>query len=1168
MRNLTKQTLAAIFMLAISLSVFAGATDTWQGIGRLAFSSDGNFHDHDDIQATKMSMMIIAKEGLQDKLVLYTYADHIWGSDDQLARMHTVALGSKERFGFHAANFMAAVEDPDAAYTAMAEAIAASTAENPLFIVAAGPMQVVGEGLRIANGTSPDALNHVTVISHSDWNNNHGQSYKAPETSKHDGWTWDMMKSSFGAKVNFKRISDQNGTPPNVYTSNDKFKASTMASWDWMRTHQDANVNWVYENHTGKGSNSAADYSDAGMAFYLVTGDEMGNPVKLQNYIGSDVIPVTPPDPLKVARVNLNVENYHIEELGATYQLNATVLPETATNKSVTWSSSNTAIATVSPTGLVTGHQLGYATITVKTVDGNRTDKCVIQVGVVAAAEYQVGDDYISFEAEWTKSDLQKWVLRKPDYHDFVNASSGVAPINNTYLEYTGGDENGNTAGQDILVYKFKPQTDGKYWLTGRMAQNQNGAAWDKCNDIYVKMEGDFTSGNNTPMNILTSWTKLYGRGLEDWGAFVQLDVNHTKYKAVYNLKAGVEYTFSVSGRATRTCVDYYLFYKDGAAVTVAEKKDLATHSPEYMRPGMAGGPTCMTILAHDFTNIEVSGYDKATKGTIPGSPSNGINTGEPVIGCGGSNGINRPIAAEITYNGSDADVTFSVKAVGEPDGECTYEIFVNEVKVGENQATRIHGTSVAPYTYEDLPINTETIALKKGDVIRVTSNQVSNNLVPEGDGFATARGRWVSVDICGEGVVPPAAESVSFSDLPPAFSTSDLNIPFKVNYTVNEARDINVAIKTPGDEFVKNKTITVQKGSGTEIITVVLDAAVEAANGYKVNVALRPVGGNWETNLDSQDATVNFIDGPVLPTEDKVDFIDAPASFTNDVLVLPVKASYQATQERDLNVEIKSPANQYLLNKRATVPAGYGDTIINVELGSNLPIENGYKMILSIRPVGGSWQTNFDSKTNLFDITDGGAVAPTDEIDYVDLPATFPATTTRFPVKVAYHTSLQRDFSLELKDAAFNHKGDTTITMNPGEGQTTITLDLDAQLPIANDYQFILTIRPVGADWTQNITRRDATFNIVEGIPAGIGAMSSGGIALYPNPTTGMVNFENNGEINEIAVLNVQGRILKKQVAEVGENRITLNELDNGIYFIQLSRNNESPIVKKVLKK
>ena len=62
-----------------------------------------------------------------------------------------------------------------------------------------------------------------------------------------------------------------------------------------------------------------------------------------------------------------------------TLKLTATVLPETATNKVVTWKSSAETVATVS-NGLVTAVTAGTAIITVTTDDGNKTATCTITV--------------------------------------------------------------------------------------------------------------------------------------------------------------------------------------------------------------------------------------------------------------------------------------------------------------------------------------------------------------------------------------------------------------------------------------------------------------------------------------------------------------------------------------------------------------------------------------------------------------------------------------------------------------------------------------------------------------------------------------------------------------------------------------------------------------------
>ena len=80
----------------------------------------------------------------------------------------------------------------------------------------------------------------------------------------------------------------------------------------------------------------------------------------------------TPPKPsvVKVAKITLNKTTASVGK-GKTMQLTATVTPTNATNKAVTWKSSNTKIATVSSTGKVTAKSAGTVTITCTAKDGS-----------------------------------------------------------------------------------------------------------------------------------------------------------------------------------------------------------------------------------------------------------------------------------------------------------------------------------------------------------------------------------------------------------------------------------------------------------------------------------------------------------------------------------------------------------------------------------------------------------------------------------------------------------------------------------------------------------------------------------------------------------------------------------------------------------------------------
>lgn len=75
---------------------------------------------------------------------------------------------------------------------------------------------------------------------------------------------------------------------------------------------------------------------------------------------------------------------------GGTSQLTMTIAPSNAINQNVTWSSSNTAVATVSTSGLVTAVSSGTATITVTTQDGNKTATCAVTVTSSGVTYYKI----------------------------------------------------------------------------------------------------------------------------------------------------------------------------------------------------------------------------------------------------------------------------------------------------------------------------------------------------------------------------------------------------------------------------------------------------------------------------------------------------------------------------------------------------------------------------------------------------------------------------------------------------------------------------------------------------------------------------------------------------------------------------------------------------------
>ena len=90
-------------------------------------------------------------------------------------------------------------------------------------------------------------------------------------------------------------------------------------------------------------------------------------------------VTVKAPTTIPVTGVSLNKASTTLT-VGDTETLTATVAPEDATNKAVTWSSNDSTVATVDESGKVTAVAPGEATITVTTEDGSKTATCTVIV--------------------------------------------------------------------------------------------------------------------------------------------------------------------------------------------------------------------------------------------------------------------------------------------------------------------------------------------------------------------------------------------------------------------------------------------------------------------------------------------------------------------------------------------------------------------------------------------------------------------------------------------------------------------------------------------------------------------------------------------------------------------------------------------------------------------
>ena len=116
---------------------------------------------------------------------------------------------------------------------------------------------------------------------------------------------------------------------------------------------------------------------------YCATRDESVNKTVYHNITKNDLtVTISQSSIVEVEGVSVTPATATLTAVGETLTLSPEVIPSNASNKSVTYSSSNEEVAKVSDSGVVTAISNGTAVITVTTVDGNKTATCTVTVDI------------------------------------------------------------------------------------------------------------------------------------------------------------------------------------------------------------------------------------------------------------------------------------------------------------------------------------------------------------------------------------------------------------------------------------------------------------------------------------------------------------------------------------------------------------------------------------------------------------------------------------------------------------------------------------------------------------------------------------------------------------------------------------------------------------------
>jgi hypothetical protein len=210
--------------------------------------------------------------------------------------------------------------------------------------------------------------------------------------------------------------------------------------------------------------------------------------------------------------VTLNRE-YMFLDLGQTEKLIATITRENAPDKTVTWSSSNPDIASVSSDGLVTAKTKGTVDITVKANSGGKMAVCSVGVAPPLDVPPVSGDVFVGGEI-WLDGVAIATLWKNGEAQRL--SSSNLMSANTSIF----------VSGVDVYAVYSQTHDDGEryatLWKNGVPVTLGNKDS--ECTSIFVS-DGGFYVGGGEPVNrtfVATIWNNNGTQRFSDIGSFIR----------------------------------------------------------------------------------------------------------------------------------------------------------------------------------------------------------------------------------------------------------------------------------------------------------------------------------------------------------------------------------------------------------------------------------------------------------------------------------------------------------------------------------------------------------------------------------------------------------------------------------------------------------------------
>ncbi|WP_082026706.1 T9SS type A sorting domain-containing protein [Flammeovirga sp. OC4] len=412
----------------------------------------------------------------------------------------------------------------------------------------------------------------------------------------------------------------------------------------------------------------------------------------------------------------------------------------------------------------------------------------------------------------------------------------------------------------------------------------------------------------------------------------------------------------------------------------------------------------------------------------------------------------------------------------------------------------------------------------------------------------------------CGNDV-PDPTNTVAFVNPPSSVVTGE-SFDVTLAYTSATQNDVMAIVNGPDGTWLTNAVQTVQAGEGNVTLTVTPPTAWEVASDYNLKIAIRPVGGAWDTNYDEKDTKFEVKSA----IENAISLVNCPAPI-NTGKNLTVSVNYASETENDILAIVHQPDGTWLANVIQTVQAGTGTLTLTVNQGTDWPVGTAYQLKVALRPVGGAWDSNLKEDNCTFD------VIPSSLIVSIQNQGSFSYISASDEDKLAVVNTVGTTEQFEMienTDGTVSFKGSNGKYVSSENGNKEMTC---TRTEIGTWEKF--TLEDFGNDiyaikGSNELYLRNNMLCTSDGVSEWqqfkIQSSSSGArkrnielqtstalqIKIFPNPSQGFIQIDwgTASDAGSVEVFNLQGQKIYESSAT---SSIDLSQAGVGVYIIRL---------------